>query len=120
VFANEEEAMAFTGLQPEPAISQIARLCEIAVVKTGKTGSLVQSGSIRISQGIIPAAAIDTTGAGDAYAAGFLYGLTKGYPLQICAQIAALVSAKAVEVIGAKIPETLWPSILKMVGAITV
>jgi sugar/nucleoside kinase (ribokinase family) len=119
VFANEEEAMAFTGLQPEHAVSEIAGLCEIAVVKTGKTGSVIQSGSKFHIQGVISATAIDTTGAGDAYAAGFLYGLTKGYPLEQCAQIAALVSAKAVEVIGAKIPESLWPSILKMVDAIT-
>lgn len=118
VFANEEEAFAFTGKQPEEAVREIAEMCRIAIVKTGKTGSLVCNGTEIIRQDIVPAVAIDTTGAGDAYAAGFLYGLTRGYRLQKCAAIAALVSGKAVEVIGAKIPESLWPGILKAVDSL--
>ncbi|WP_073000900.1 adenosine kinase [Mariniphaga anaerophila] len=115
VFANEEEARAFTGKQPEEALTEIAALCELAVVKTGKEGSLIQRGSEKCNVGIIRATAIDTTGAGDNYAAGFFYGMAKGLPLEKCGQIAALVSGKVVEVMGAKIPESKWDEILKTV-----
>jgi sugar/nucleoside kinase (ribokinase family) len=117
VFANEEEAYAFTGKQPEAAVSELASICDIAIVKTGRAGSIIQRGKEVFKQGIIPANAIDTTGAGDAYAAGFLFGLTKGYPLQRCSEVAALVAGKSVEVMGAKIPDSFWPGLLKMVHA---
>ena len=118
VFANEEEARAFTGKEPEEALSEIASVCELAVVKTGKKGSLIQRGNEKAKVGIIEAIAIDTTGAGDNYAAGFLYGLTKGLSLEKCGQIAALVSGNVVEVMGAKIPENKWVEILEQVKKI--
>jgi sugar/nucleoside kinase (ribokinase family) len=117
VFANEEEAHAFTGKNPEEALSEIASVCEIAVVKVGKAGSLIQRGNEKAKPGIIPANAIDTTGAGDNYAAGFLYGLTHGYSLENCGRIAALLSGKVVEVMGAKIPEAWWPGIIERIKA---
>jgi sugar/nucleoside kinase (ribokinase family) len=115
VFANEEEAFAFTGKKPEEALGEIAAVCEIAVVKTGKEGSLIQRGNEKAKVGIISALAIDTTGAGDNYAAGFLYGLINDLSLRNCGRIAALVSGKVVEVMGAKIPEDRWPGILKTI-----
>jgi sugar/nucleoside kinase (ribokinase family) len=117
VFANEEEAYAFTGKKPEEAVSELASICNIAIVKTGKNGSIIQQGIEVVRQGIVPANAVDSTGAGDAYAAGFLFGITRGYPLQRCAEIAALVAGKSVEVIGAKIPDSLWPGLLKKVNS---
>ncbi len=116
VFANEEEAFSFTGKKPEEALEEIAAVCEIAVVKTGKKGSLIQRGNEKAKVGIISALAIDTTGAGDNYAAGFLYGLINNFSLQKCGRIAALVSGKVVEVMGAKIPEDRWPSIFKTIN----
>lgn len=115
VFANEEEAFAFTGKAPEDALAEIASVCELAVVKIGKEGSLIQRGDEKAKVGIIAALAIDTTGAGDNYAAGFLYGLTRGFGIEKCGRIAALVSGKVVEVMGAKIPEDRWPEVLKLV-----
>ena len=53
-------------------------------------------------------AVVDTTGAGDSYAAGFFYGLTNGYTLEVCGKIAALVSGKVVEVMGANLPDHQW------------
>lgn len=111
VFANEEEAFAFTGKKQEVALEEIASMCELAVVKAGKGGSFIQRGTEKVQVGIIDAHAVDTTGAGDNYAAGFLYGYTKGYSLKRCGQIAALVSGKAVEVMGAKIKDEQWPQI---------
>lgn len=115
LFANEEEALAFTGKNPENAVEDIASICEMAIVKIGKEGSLIRSGEQFIRINPVPASAIDTTGAGDAYAAGFLYGLTKGLDLRQCGNIAALVSGRVVEVMGAKIPEASWPQLNKEV-----
>jgi sugar/nucleoside kinase (ribokinase family) len=112
VFANEEEALAYTGKNPVNAINILASQSEIAVVKTGKTGSLIKRGDEEVHIRSIKAIAVDTTGAGDSYAAGFLYGYTKGFGLEKCGKIAALVSGKVVEVMGAKLPDEAWPEIL--------
>jgi sugar/nucleoside kinase (ribokinase family) len=118
VFANEEEALAYTGLTPEEAVKAISGQCDLAVVKTGKSGSLVQTGNDLIKIDPVPATALDTTGAGDSYSAGFLYGLTKGLSLSQCGDIASLVSSRVVEIMGAKIPETAWPELLLKVKEI--
>lgn len=115
VFANEEEAHAFTGLQPADALEEISKMCDIAVVKTGKKGSMVREGENVFIIDPVEAAAVDTTGAGDSYAAGFLYGLTRGLPLKKCGDIASLTAAKAVESMGARIPESVWLRLLEKV-----
>ena len=105
VFANEEEARAFTGKEPEQALIHIADHCDIAVVKIGKEGSFIKSGSESVLVKPRLANCIDTTGAGDLYAAGFLYGLANGYSLDICGKIGSLVSGNVVEVLGAKMTD---------------
>lgn len=111
VFANEDESRAFTGKEPEEALSRISDHCDIAVVKVGKDGSFVKSGVelVRIEPRL--ANAIDTTGAGDLYAAGFLYGLANDYSLEICGKIGSLVSGNVVEVLGAKMTDEVWKEI---------
>ena len=111
VFANEEEAASFTGKEPEEALDVIADMCEIAIVKVGKDGSFIKKGDRKYYIEPVLAKAIDTTGAGDSYAAGFFYGLTCGYELQKCGDIAAYVSSKVVEVMGANLPDNSWTSI---------
>ncbi len=118
VFANEEEAKAFTGMQPEEALHEIAKNCEIAVVKIGKNGSLVKKDGVVYTIGVIKANSIDTTGAGDVYASGFLYGLVNGLSLQKCGEIGALLSGKVIEVIGAKMNDEIWNSIRSRVAEI--
>lgn len=110
-FANEEEAYAFTGKKPEEAVVEIAKLCKIAVVKVGSEGSLIQSGDEfhRVDPNWVRS--VDTTGAGDFYAAGFLYGLANDYPLNICGEIGSFVSSKVVEIIGTKMSEETWETI---------
>jgi len=109
VFANEDESMAFSGEKsPHEALVTISPKCRIAVVKLGKSGSLVRQRDERHEIGCIPAKAVDTTGAGDLYAAGFLYGLIRNYPLAVCGRIGSLLSGKVVEVIGAKLDESQW------------
>ena len=116
VFANEEEARAFTGKIPEAAIIEFAGHCEIAIVKTGKNGSLVRKGSEM--HGIQPIAAnsIDTTGAGDLYAAGFIFGLIKGYPLNKCGDLGSLLAGKTIEVIGPKMDSEKWKQVKRMIS----
>lgn len=111
VFANEEEARSFTGKEPEEALIHISEHCDIAVVKIGKEGSFVKAGEDKIRINPRLAECIDTTGAGDLYASGFLYGLSCGYSLELCGKIGSLVSAKVVEVIGAKMTDKVWKEI---------
>lgn len=118
VFANEEESRAFTGLQPEAALDAISGLCEIAVVKVGAKGSLVKTSNERLAVNAFPARSVDTTGAGDLYAAGFLYGLVHDYPLEICAKLGGLLGAKVIEVIGPKMDAERWAIINKLVKEI--
>ena len=55
-----------------------------------------------------PANPVDATGAGDTYAAGFLYAHSLGMPLRVCGEIGSLIAAKVVEVIGTKIDIPRW------------
>lgn len=117
VFANEEEARAFTGKEPREALTEIASLCKIAVVKIGKDGSFVKSGTDEFTIQPFTAKSIDTTGAGDLYAAGFLFGVASGFSLQRCGTIGSYVSSQVVEVLGAKMPDERWESINKQVSS---
>lgn len=110
VFANETEAEAFTGLAPREALDRIAEICEIAVVKLGKEGSMVRKGDEYYFVNARPAVAVDATGAGDTYAAGFLYAHSLGAPLSVCGEVGSIVAAKVVEVIGTKIDAARWSS----------
>lgn len=108
VFANETEAKSFTKKEPREALKDLARQCRIAVVKVGKDGSMVQSGEEYHFIPAWPAATIDATGAGDTYAAGFLYAHSLGMPLKVCGEIGSIIAAKVVEVIGTKIDVPRW------------
>lgn len=116
VFANETEAEAFTGLPPREALDSIARICDTAVVKIGKDGSMVRRGDELHFIKARPAAAIDATGAGDLYAAGFLYAHSIGMPLKTCGDIGSAIAAKVVEVVGTKIDQPRWNAAKKEIN----
>jgi len=118
VFANEEEARAYTGLDPEMALKQMADQCRIAIVKTGKGGSLIMRGEESIKVKSLPVISKDTTGAGDLYAAGFLYGYANDLPLEKCGVIGTILAGNVIETVGAKISEVKWENIRNMVSAI--
>ena len=113
VFANETEAEALTGLAPREALDEIAQHCKIAIVKVGKDGSMVKSGNEYHFIEAWPAATIDATGAGDTYAAGFLYAHSLGMPLKVCGEVGSIIAAKVVEVVGTKIDIPRWKSAKK-------
>lgn len=109
VFANETEAKAFTKMSdPVDALREISRHCGTAVVKVGKDGSWVRSGEEEYHIDAWPAETIDATGAGDTYAAGFIYAHSIGMPLKVCGEIGSIIAAKVVEVIGTKIDVPRW------------
>lgn len=113
VFANESEAKAFTRMEPREALDELARHCGIAVVKIGKDGSMLKQGDEYHYIEAWPAATIDATGAGDTYAAGFLYAHSLGMPLKVCGEVGSIIAAKVVEVIGTKIDIPRWKAAKK-------
>ncbi len=115
VFANEEEAKSFTGQEPEEAVKIISSMSKIAVVKTGPKGSLIKSGDSLHEVGVIDVNSIDTTGAGDLYASGFIYGLINEYPLDKCGETGAILAGKVIEIIGAKMNNTHWQNIKELI-----
>ncbi|MFH0843234.1 MAG: adenosine kinase [Bacteroidota bacterium] len=118
LFANEEEARSFTGLGPSEALDKLAGQAEVAVVKTGKDGSLVRRGDEMVRIGTLPVICKDTTGAGDLYASGFLYGYANNLPLDKCGALGALLAGNVIKNVGARIPDRRWPEIRKRVEKI--
>ena len=118
VFANESEAEAFAKVPPRESISIIAKHCDIAVVKIGKNGSMVQQGDEFYEIPAWPANTMDATGAGDTYAAGFLYAHSLGLPLKACGEIGSIIAAKVVEVVGSKIDVPRWRSAKQEIRAL--
>jgi sugar/nucleoside kinase (ribokinase family) len=112
VFANEEEARAFTGKPASEAVNEIAKVAKIAVVKEGSKGSLVKQGDklykIPVYKKVDP---VDTTAAGDYYAAGFFYGMAHNADLERCARIGSLLSYYIIQIVGTKLPDEIWDKI---------
>lgn len=116
IFANEQEAKALTGLEPEAALHAMAEKCEMAVVKVGAKGSFIQRGDEVVAIGPMKSHVVDTTGAGDMWAAGFLAGWVKGYDLHQCGMMGATVAAHVIEVMGAKMDDSRWNKIYDAIG----
>ena len=109
LFSNKDEAEAFTGLNAEKAVQKISEQIDISVVTIGKRGALVGSrGEVIIVPTTTGSNPIDTTGAGDNFAAGFLYGLTHEASLSQAAQIGSLLADHVIKTIGPQIPDESW------------
>ena len=117
-FANEEEARAFTGLDAREALDDISKKCEIAVVKTGTGGSWIKRGDEVIKVEALKVIPVDTTGAGDLYSAGFLYGFSNGFSLDKCGIFGSILAGKVIENIGARMPETKWAEAKELVNMV--
>jgi sugar/nucleoside kinase (ribokinase family) len=117
LFANEEEATTFSGKESaEEALDYIASMCELAVVKIGMKGALIRRGVERLHVGIMSAAKrVDTTGAGDFYAAGFLTALCEGMSLRQCGTVGAITAGKVIEIVGTTLGEETWHEILRLI-----
>lgn len=112
VFANEEESKAYTGKEPEEALEVIASQVDYAIVKVGSKGSFIKHDGQKVFVKPLPNCnCIDTTGAGDLYASGFLFGLANGSDIAECGRIGALVSGNVVEVVGTTMDADRWARI---------
>jgi len=116
LIANEDEAAAFTGHKNDEVKAAVALglRAPLAVMKLGKRGSVIMHGDNMVR---VPAygdgrPAVDTTGAGDLWAAGFLYGLVKGYDLERCGRLASICGYEVCQVVGAHIPPDGWKRII--------
>lgn len=116
IFANEEESYALTQQEPLEAITTLSKDVNTVIIKIGAEGSIIQEAETQLhiptNKGI---KCVDSTGAGDLYAAGFLYGINQGYPLKRCGEIGTLLAEEVIQVIGAKIPEERWNMILNQI-----
>ena len=109
LFANEEEAAALTGKSSETAIHEIAEKVSTVIMKGGFKGSWVKQKDLFIHvpvyEKIKP---LDTTAAGDYYAAGYFYGMLNCVNPEKCAKIGTLLSYYIIQVIGTKLLEETW------------
>lgn len=105
LFGNESE---ITGLWPDAgksldaALDATRRHCRLAAITRGAGGSVVVAGEETTAVAARPTQVVDTTGAGDLYAAGFLVGLSRGLGLPDCARLASLAAADIISAIGAR------------------
>ncbi len=111
IFANEEEAKAFTGKEGIDALNVLSEYCPTAIVKVGKEGSFIKMDGKTTKVGVIPVKAVDTTGAGDIYASGILYGLMNGYTPEQAGELAAYLAGHVIEYVGAKLPDNVWTAV---------
>lgn len=119
VFANEDEARAFSHAEPLEALDDLASRCEMAVVKIGPKGAWIREGDKKV---LVPAMDVtkvtDTTAAGDYFAAGFMYGYLQDAPLEVCGRIGSLLSGHIIQVVGTILSEDTWHEIKLNVSAI--
>ena len=104
LFANDVEIMSLYETDDfDTAVQQVSGCCKVAALTRGAKGSVVLSGDQRWDIGIVSLGdLLDTTGAGDLYAGGFLHGYTQGESLERCGQLGALCAGQIVTQLGAR------------------
>lgn len=117
-FANEEESKAVTGLQPREALDCISEDCDFTVVKLGSKGSLIKHNGTVYEVGTPHVECVDSTGAGDLYASGLLYGIAKGYNAETCGKIGAIIGSVVIQNYGARISDDNWDTIRQKIDEI--
>jgi sugar/nucleoside kinase (ribokinase family) len=104
VFANEKEITTLYQVNSFAEAADAAlQNCEMAVLTRSEAGSVIVAAgeTIEIAAELVPEV-VDLTGAGDLYAAGFLYGLTQGAPLPACGRLGSLAAGEVIGHIGAR------------------
>jgi len=112
VYANDREAAALTGeTDPRAALADLARLCPNPIVKLGADGVLLLDGGVVRHVPARPVRAVDGTGAGDSWAAGYLHGLLHGWGAVQAAELGTMLASEIVQVTGTQLPEDAWTRI---------
>ena len=108
LFCNEEEALVFTGTgELQQAVSELAHRVPIVAVTRGAGGALVVAGTIRVQVDAVPVKAVDTTGAGDSFAGGFLFGICRDYGIADAARLGCFAASEVVSKLGPRLERTL-------------
>lgn len=104
LFANDAEIMSlYKTTDFDAALREVRGHCRIAAITRGAKGSVVVAGDdVHVVAAAPVAQVVDTTGAGDLYAAGFLYGFTQGRDLPICATLGGLAAGEIISHFGAR------------------
>ncbi|HEV2069789.1 MAG TPA: adenosine kinase [Acidimicrobiales bacterium] len=107
LFANEDEVRVLWGTdESDDALAELERYCSLVVMTRGAAGSTVVADGQRHDVEAVPVArVVDTTGAGDLYAAGFLHGVVRDLDPGVCARLGAVAAAEVISHVGAR-PET--------------
>ena len=118
LFANESEIKAlYETTSFEAALQQVRRECSLVALTRSEKGSVVMRGDELHEVPASPVSrVVDTTGAGDMYAAGFLYGYTSGRSLRDCGRLGGLAAAEVISHFGAR-PEVPLVSLLPRIAA---
>jgi sugar/nucleoside kinase (ribokinase family) len=118
VFANEEEAETYAGSNnADDCLKKLAEGCETVAIKFGAEGALLHNAQETCRVCAIPVEnVVDTTGAGDLWAAGFLFGHINGYHLKQCGEFGSVLGAAVVQQEGGSIPEDQWDLITRRFG----
>jgi sugar/nucleoside kinase (ribokinase family) len=105
LFANESEILSLYQTDNfDEALQQVRRHCEIAALTRSEKGSVVVNGDeVHLIDPVKGVKVIDTTGAGDAYAAGFLYGYTQGHDLATCGRLGSVMAAEVISHYGPRV-----------------
>ncbi len=103
VFANAQEANMLVGCEGEKAALELNKYVQIAVVKDGEKGAYVAHGGKVTFISPKNVKVTDTTGAGDMFAAGFMFGLCRGLHLEDCGKVATILAADTVTHLGARL-----------------
>lgn len=97
LFANESEVTALFEADFDRAVGALRERVSLAAVTRSEKGSVILSAGERLAVAAEPVEkVVDTTGAGDQYAAGFMFGLSRGRPLQACGKLASLAAAEVI------------------------
>lgn len=116
VFANEEESFAYThDRDPLNALNIFSEMCAYSIVKVGKHGAYLKHNNKVYKFSTNNAKCIDTTGAGDLFAAGFLAGLAQGKTMEECGFMATLLAENIIGVMGAKMSDEQWNNIRRQI-----
>ncbi len=123
VFANEDEVRAFFPGTHDDYPTLARRLADhgvLAAVKLGKDGAWIAHGrELHRVEPVAVSDVVDTNGAGDAWAAGFLFGHLRGWPLPACGALASLIGAETVRHLGPIIPDEFWPEVQQRAQRLT-
>ena len=103
LFANEEEITAlFQTKDFDEAVALTRPHVKIAALTCGAEGSVIIGGGETVKVAAEPVTLVDSTGAGDAYAAGFLYGVARDRPLNVCGRLGSVAAAEVISHYGAR------------------